>query len=216
MRARLQPPSMSMRSCGQASATADSATERSLVLLCRLRICTEIGGLPQHNHSVMLMMMSLHLFQPHQANQIFDPTWVHLDTLISVTSRSNWCKHLAAPSMSGPIIGCARPSPGSLWLGTSVRCSRLQSSCCWSLHDRLREDPQPELQVLSGAAGSALRQDIRLLLAPVSQVQMREGHHAQAGALASSSIQGSVQALVGHLEAAHKADSLYSRAGTCM
>ena len=40
VRARLQPPSMSIRSWGHDSATADSALERSLVLLCRLRICT--------------------------------------------------------------------------------------------------------------------------------------------------------------------------------
>ena len=25
-----------------------------------------------------MMMMNLHLFQPHQADQMFDPSWVHL------------------------------------------------------------------------------------------------------------------------------------------
>lgn len=40
VRARLQPPSMSMRSCGHASAMADKALERSLAQLCRLRICS--------------------------------------------------------------------------------------------------------------------------------------------------------------------------------
>ena len=39
VRARLQPPSMSMRSCGHASATADRAVERSFVQLCRLKTC---------------------------------------------------------------------------------------------------------------------------------------------------------------------------------
>ena len=36
--------------------------------------------------SKMMMMMNLHLFQPHQADQMFDPSWVHLrkHTLISV------------------------------------------------------------------------------------------------------------------------------------
>ena len=33
-----------------------------------------------------MMMMNLHLFQPHQADQMFDPSWVHLEkhTLISI------------------------------------------------------------------------------------------------------------------------------------
>ena len=52
VRARLQPPSMSIRSWGHASATADSALERSLVLLCRLRICKGEEGLSQPNQSV--------------------------------------------------------------------------------------------------------------------------------------------------------------------
>lgn len=39
VRDRLQPPSMSMRSCGQPPAMADSAVERSFVQLCKLRIC---------------------------------------------------------------------------------------------------------------------------------------------------------------------------------
>ena len=45
VRTRLQPPSMSIRSWGHDSATADSALERSLVLLCRLRICTSRGSI---------------------------------------------------------------------------------------------------------------------------------------------------------------------------
>ena len=92
----------------------------------------------------------------------------------------------------------------------------LQTSHAWSSHDWLQLNPQPEVKVFSGAAGSALRQDIRHLLAPVTQVQMREGHHAQARPLDGSGSQRSIQALVGHLEAAHEADSLDSRAGTCM
>ena len=51
VRARLQPPSMSIRSWGHDSATADSALERSLVLLCRLRICTK-GGI---HHSTIIV-----------------------------------------------------------------------------------------------------------------------------------------------------------------
>ena len=39
VRARLQPPSMSMRSCGHASAMADRAVEHSFVQLCRLKTC---------------------------------------------------------------------------------------------------------------------------------------------------------------------------------
>ena len=39
VRERLQPPSMSMRSCGHPPAMADSAVERSFVQLCKLKIC---------------------------------------------------------------------------------------------------------------------------------------------------------------------------------
>ena len=48
VRARLQPPSMSMRSWGHASAMANRAFERNLLQLCRLNICE--SALPHSEH----------------------------------------------------------------------------------------------------------------------------------------------------------------------
>ena len=42
--ARLQPPSISMRSCGHPPAIADKAMERSFVQLCKLSICSNTSN----------------------------------------------------------------------------------------------------------------------------------------------------------------------------
>ena len=46
---------------------------------CDTYWCKAVGhaaGTPVLSNLLMMMMLNLHLFQPHQADQMFDPSWV--------------------------------------------------------------------------------------------------------------------------------------------